>query len=445
MKLTKILAILLLTNLILAQTDENGLVREAGELRGGLGLAWIDGKPHYAFRFTPEFTFSKLGVGLDLNLEFDSKGTIRRENFNEFSDYLSLLRYISYGQKKDQFYARLGALDYSTLGHGSVMYLYNNNPSFDARKIGVELDIDFEKFGFESVYGSFGEAGVFGLRGYIHPLKYTSLETIPIISNFQIGATYACDFHEYAGVINGVFDTINKTFVFTKDEGSINIIGFDMGLPIISSDAFGVEIYADYAKIIKFGSGVATGIKFDFNAMGALDVNAKLERRFNNGKFIPSYFNSFYEIERFNAQNSSFISKAQILEKAESNGNGFYGELQIGVIGAFNILGSYQRLDKEPKSGILHLMSNIAPKDASYIARIGYDKINIEDEKDMFTLDERSYLYAEAGYRPLPFIIFSLIYHWTFSPIRDAEEKFIGYEPQKRIEPRLSFVIPMYF
>jgi hypothetical protein len=99
-----------------------------GNINGGFGLTWIDGKPYNAFHFRPELAFSKIGVGLDLNLEFDANGKLNKENFNEFSDYLSVIRYVRYGYKNDPFYVRLGALDYASLGHGSIMYMYNKIP-----------------------------------------------------------------------------------------------------------------------------------------------------------------------------------------------------------------------------------------------------------------------------------------------------------------------------
>ena len=152
-----------------------------GMLNGGFGVTWIEGQPFYSFHLQPEFAFSNIGVGIDLKLEYGADGKIRTENFNEFSDYLSVIRYIRYGYKGDPVYARLGALDYATLGHGSIMYLYNNSPSYDTRKIGLALDIDFSTFGIESVYSAFGEAGVLGLRGYTRPLQFTDARDIPII------------------------------------------------------------------------------------------------------------------------------------------------------------------------------------------------------------------------------------------------------------------------
>lgn len=415
-----------------------------GQFMGGLGLTWIDNQPHYTFHLAPELSFANFGLGLDLQLTFDSNGKLRKESFNEFSDYLSVIRYARYGLKNDPVFVKLGALDYYTLGHGSIMYLYNNSPSFDNRKSGLVLDIDFGSFGFESIYGSFAEAGVFGIRGYIRPLHFTSLNNIPIVRNIELGATYAVDFHENAGIISGSF--MQGQFQSLTDAGPINIIGFDIGVPVISSSFADVTLYYDFTKIIDFGSGSATGVIAQFNPLGLVQATAKLERRFNGEKYIPSYFNSLHEIQRFRVTDMTslagdFQSKARSLAFANAD-DGFYGSLGVNVLGLFHILGSYQRLDKTPNSGILHLSSQIAPEEAPFVLRAGYDKINIRSEKDLFTLDDRSYLFTEVGYKPYPFLVVSLIFNWTFTPIRDARDEIISYEPQKRIEPRIYFIFP---
>ena len=192
--------ILLLSLPAFAQFNQYPKV-DQGNITGGFGLNWIDGELYYRFHFQPEISFANFGVGLDLNLDINKNGNIRKENFNEFSDYLSIIRYVRYGIKHDPVYIKLGALDYYTLGHGSIMYQYNNSPTYDARKIGLVADIDFGPFGFESIYSNFGEAGVVGIRAYVKPLKMTEARNIPIISNLEVGATYAADFNQNSGVV----------------------------------------------------------------------------------------------------------------------------------------------------------------------------------------------------------------------------------------------------
>lgn len=419
---------------------------DEGYLTGGLGINWIDGQPYYRLSFRPEISFSDFGVGLDLNLDFDSNGKLRKENFNEATDYLSIIRYVRYGLKNDPVFIKVGALDYYTLGHGTIMQYYNNSPTYDARRIGLVADIDFGKFGFESLYGNFAQSGVFGLRGYVRPLQYTSLADVPILRNLELGASYVTDFNKYARVDSGYFDQMRQ-FKIIKDGGALSIIGFDIGLPIIKSSVTTITLYTDFNKILDFGNGIATGIKFDFDGMGLLSISAKLERRFNNGKYLPSYFNSLYEIERFKADsvNNTYSAKSKILESITENMNGFYGDLMIRVLNLFDIYGGYQRLDKDPKSGILNLRTDIEPEEAPFVLRAGYDKINIQDEKDLFKLDDRSYLFTELGYKPVPYLLVSIVYNWTFTPERDSDNNIVGYKPQKRIEPRLSFIYPFKF
>jgi hypothetical protein len=425
---------------------------DEGIVNGGMGINWIDGKPHYRISFRPEVSFSEIGIGLDLNLDFDSEGKLRTENFNEASDYLSIIRYVRYGLKNDPVFIKVGALDYYTLGHGSIMQHYNNSPTYDNRRIGLVADIDFGKFGFESIFSSFSPAGVFGIRGYIRPLQLSPASDIPILGNLEVGASYATDMNEYAGVIAGSYNSTLQKFDATSDTGAISIIGFDIGLPLLNSSVTDIILYADYSKIINFGSGVAAGVMFDFNLSTLLNVTAKLERRFNKGKYIPAYFNSLYEIERFKVDSTKlstdpahFSSRAKILNESVENMNGFYGDLLVRVLGLFDIYGSYQRLDKKSNSGILNLRTAIEPEEAPFVLRAGYDKINIRSEKDMFTLDDRSYLFTEVGYKPVEYILVSIVYGWTYTPVRDNDDKIISFEPQKRIEPRVSFIYPFKF
>ncbi len=447
MKKKNILIILIFLLSLNIKGQNNGFYKlnpQEGFFGGGAGMTWIDGKPHVTVHLFPEFSFANFGVGLDLNLEFDEEGKIRKENFNEFSDYLSVIRYIRYGQKNDPLYVRLGALDYASLGHGSIVHLYNNSISYDTRKVGLSFNVDFHSFGLEGMYSSFGEKSVIGTRAYIRPLSLTSLGVLPIIGDLEFGATYATDLNENSGIKAGIFDAQTNTFTGTDDVGAISIFGFDAELPILKGSFGKIALYFDYAEIVNYGAGRSAGIEFNLDGLGLVTIRSKLERRFNGNHYLPSYFDTFYELERFKfdeAQNN-VISKVQFLDANTSIGNGYYGELWISVLHSFDIIGTYQRLDINPESGVLHLRTDISPENSSMVLRAGYDKINIKDEKDLITLDDRSYVYAEVGYKPIQYILMSVVYQWTFSPLRDADDNVIDFIPQKKVEPRISFVYP---
>lgn len=417
----------------------------SGNFTGGVGLNFIDGNAFYSFRLAPDLSIGKFGVGLDLRLDLDSTGSIRKENFNETSDFLSIIRYIRYGQKKDPVYVSAGTLDNYSLGHGTIVNQYNNSPSLDKRSLGLALDLDFEKFGFESMYSDFSQGGVLGVRGYVRPLQYTTLAKVPLIGKLEVGASFASDFNKYAGVLSGYVDPVTNEFVALNDQKATQIYGIDLGLPVVRTSIFKIDLYADYAKIMDFGDGASTGALFTFNGLGMLSANVRLERRWMNDKYLPAYFNSLYEIERFKVVGGGVVSKIKQLSAVTSTDRGIYGSLAVAAANLLSVSGSYQRTDFDPKSGQLHIRAEVTNEQLPFTVRAGYDKVNIENEGALFTLDDRSYMYSEVGYKPYPYLLVSMVYHWTFEPVRDGSDNILSYKSQKRIEPRVSFLMPLNF
>lgn len=404
--------------------------KQQQSVMGGFGLTFIDGEPYYLFNIAPDLAFGKIGVGLDINLRMGKNGRLRAEDFDEGYDYLRMIRYIRYGTKKEPIYVRLGTLDYSRLGHGFIMYNYRNSASYDLRKFGMEFDLDFEKFGFESVLSDFGAGGVFGLRGYVRPLKYTSLASVPIIGGFEVGLTYAADSHEDANKVTG-------TPKSGQPGGSLGIFGLDFGLPLLSLPTINSTLYFDYAKISNYGGGSALGIDLNFSGLGAVGIGAKYERRWMGDRFIPSYFDPLYEKERFvPIDTTGFMSKAQGLSVATKS-EGYYGEILISILGRFNIVGGYQAPVGVRNAGILHLEFDPGDAIPGIILSAGYDKKYVGR---VFKVDNNSLFFVNFGYKPVPFIFVSTMYIWTFTEDKDANGNVIGYKSQKRIEPKIGFV-----
>ncbi len=431
------LTVSLLTTTLFAQQMPSAsmLQKDKQSIPVGVGATFIDGQLWYLVNIAPELSFGKLGVGLDLNLRYgpadSANKKIRTEDFDEFYDYLRIIRYIRWAQKGDPFYIRVGRLDYSRLGHGFIMYNYRNSASYDLRRFGLELDIDFEKYGFESVYSDFAGRGVLGARGYARPLKFTSAGDIPVIGNLESGLTFATDLHKDA---NKLFDVTKPDS--TDDKGSMSVIGLDLGLPWLSLPMIRSTLYFDYAKIFGYGSGAAVGINFDFSGMGLLTISAKYERRFMGDQFLPSYFDALYERDRYVPLGSSFVSKATALNAATKT-EGYYGELLVSVLNTINVVGGYQSPVGIRNAGVLHMELQTGDVIPILLLSAGYDKRNIGQ---IFKLDNNSVMYAQVGYKPYPFLLVSMLYEWTWTEDKDAAGNVIGYKQQKRIEPKASLV-----
>ena len=395
-----------------------------GSIPVGFGATFIDGEAFYLISMTPEVAFGQLGVGLDLNLRFNTKGKLRAGDYSKFADYLRIIRYIRWAQKGEPFYIRLGQLDYSLLGHGSIVYNYQNSASYDLRRTGVELDLNFDKFGFESMYSDITDRGLLGMRGYVKPLKLTSLAKVPVINNFEVGATYARDLSKDADITS------------TDSSGrGLSIVGFDLGLPILSYTIFKTSLYFDYAKIVHYGHGTSVVINMNFYGLGIVDIRGKYELRFNGVHYLPAYFDALYEHDRFDPVRR--LSKSDMLDTISAN-RGYYGEFIISILNSFYIIAGYQAPYDTKNDGLLHAELQL-PEVSGIVIRGAFDKAKIGR---VFILDNFSILSAEIGYKPVRYLLVSTLYQQTYSNRNpDGSLRPDGsFIKQIRIEPKVNLV-----
>jgi len=398
--------------------------KSGGTIPMGFGATFIDGEMYYLINITPEVAFGQLGIGLDLNLRFNTQGKLRMGDYSKFEDYLRIIRYVRWAQKGDPFYVRVGQLDYSLLGHGSIIYNYRNSASYDMRRTGMELDFNFEKFGFEFVYSDLTGRGLLGLRGYAKPLKFTSLAKVPVINNLEVGVTYARDMDLYADYTH-----------LDSSRAGLSIYGFDLGLPILSYSFLKSTLYYDFAQISNYGHGSTVGINMFLSGMGILTLRGKYEFRINGANYIPAYFNALYEHDRFNVVTR--LSKSDTLLQVAAN-RGYFGEIIISILNTFNIIAGYQAPYDVKNQGILHAELQL-PQVAGIVVRGAFDKTRIGR---VFILDNFSILSAEIGYKPVKYLLVSMLYQRTFSNrYPDGSLHADGsFEKQDRVEPKVSFI-----
>lgn len=421
------------------------------QLTGGLGVSVFDNQVFYNIYLAPELVFGKVGVGFDLNLRIGENGQLRKEDWNDgAASFLRLIRYVRYGTKHDSLYARIGQLDAARLGHGSIMYLYRNNASYDTRKVGLEFDLDFADFGFESMVSDLTTFDIVGVRSFVRPLRNTKW---PIIGNLEVGATYAGDFRDNTNLIATAQSLYPKVVdgqqIFNpalgRAKGSLNIWGLDLGVPIIRTSLLDVDAYTDFVKIVGYGSGGLFGVSGTLkNLSQFLTLSARLEHRIVGDQFQFSYFDPLYEQDRYSTAlrtsvgDTAYVrTRANELAKYSSPGPGIYADLGASVLNIVHLFGSYQRLYKTERGGQLHLGARFENVASSVLLRADYYKRDIGAESDVFKLDDRSLSVIEFGYYPQPYLLLSIVYQWTYLPVRKGGD-VIGYDPIRRVEPRVS-------
>ncbi|MFZ0391508.1 MAG: hypothetical protein WAN36_13700 [Calditrichia bacterium] len=399
---------------------------DTNTMMGGLGITWIDGQPYTTITLAPDFAFGKFGMGLYLQFLMDNNNSfkLRKDEYKGGAGILRAIRYVRYGHKYDPFYVRAGMLEMATLGNGFLVWNYNNASNYDKRKIGLALDVDLGKWGFESLSNNLGNLELIGGSLYFRPFRLMNSQ-VPILRNFRLYGTYVHE-DEYPS-----WKTMGET-------ETLDAYGLGADLQFLNTPILKSAIYYDYGKFADFGHGQATGINVIFpEFIGLFGLAANFEKRFLGEQFIPNFFGPLYELDRQLSPLEYPENRINELRAAPKT-EGYFGQLVGHIIHKVRLSGSYQRLNGIPRSGQVHLEAlapDLVPK---FELRAYYDKTGIETFKDFRTLDTRSLATVEVGYRLNRFMVVSTIYRWYWVKEED-EAGNIKYKPVERIEPRLSF------
>jgi len=323
-------------------------------LMGVVGSRMIDGKYYNEIIFQPEFSKGKFGIELNLLARWNDEDGFRDEDWDEVGNIIS---YINWGHKGDRpLYLHLGKLSSATLGHGFIVDRYSNQGTDTSKGIlGSVLDVNLTYGGLETFVNDTTAPRLYGGRIYFTPLKNID---IPLVNKVIIGATYVNDIEPQPG-----------------NKNDLTTYGVDFGLPIYK-DA--LAFYVDYAKIEDFGDGIASGLggKLQFIPINTT-VEYKAEVRDLDANFIPSIFNSLYEITR---------PGTSTLKQAKSQ-KGWYSGVNLDIAKLVLLSGGYEDL-KKSAAPILHLELNLEEDLFQLIAKqnisvsIKYAHERRKDEKE---------------------------------------------------------------
>ncbi len=276
--------------------------------------------PEVDLRFFPEQSITKeaklrLGFGIPLNLQifsgedsnndtkldkFENAGVPRSEDWDHWRDFFKIIRYIQYGRKEDKVYVNVNRFFASSLGHGIIMKRYIPNLDYFNTRVQASVDAYSRYGGGEFYVNDITKANVAGALAFLKPGSFFSKHWMA--ESFSMGVTYMTDWDAPTWVST---NRQGKDGNYIYEAGQIQAVGGDMELKVVKwpveKTKVDIKLYTDYTQMIDLGGGFAFGMlgRYNLYTKHRQAFRTRLEFRTHAENFIPSYFDSFYEIMKY--------------------------------------------------------------------------------------------------------------------------------------------------
>jgi hypothetical protein len=342
-----------------------------GSAGGDLGFGKIGDAYFLRLNIGTELDFGAIGVGLQIPLNirvsdrcagqdcpFNSR--LRREDWDEIADYARIIRYFRYGRPSDPFYLRLGELWGATFGHGTILSGYYNSINLDLYKLGVQVNVNTVYGGVQTMMDNLMRPSVLGFRGYVRPVSFWDPKSYA--NNLAVGVTLMMDAFAPAGPVGA--DRTSGSGLSTAEETAA-VLGFDVEFTVLQSKVIDVIPYTDINKLFGAGAGWHLGVLTKLRPLEKFGLNLKLEYRYLGQGYVPAYFDSFYDVMRYQFPLGCGVTKFDYVRgrfdraalpaqcNLGLNGSGVYGEGVFDFFGLLTLLMAFEDTEGPNNSNLL--------------------------------------------------------------------------------------------
>ena len=364
-------------------------------------IAYLGIKPTVNYSTTLWDRPLSLTFGVPLRIElvdarvdkrFNNTGRFRKEDWDEVSDFFQIINGITYGGKESRVYIDINAFKSTSIGHGTLMKRYNPNLNFNTARVQAEIDAFMDYVGGELYVDNIPAPNVLGGLVFIKPLSLINRDNY-ILRSFSIGAQLFTDINAPVRNILDFQDADKdgrrwseiavdqETFQPQHTKSSVLAYGIDLELKLVDERWLDWKTYFDYS-FLETGipvvdqpmsdcnkadvpgclpysrmtanepgvySNVATQavrsggftwgnlfrMNFGKDTIHALRI--RTEFRHHDPNYVPSYFDSMYDIQRMqHPASDDLINSTKLIQvlgrSAEGPSvNGGYFELSYSV------------------------------------------------------------------------------------------------------------------
>jgi hypothetical protein len=353
---------------------------------------------------------------------FANAGRFRKEDWASVHDFGRILKYITYGRKEDHLYVNIGQRYATSIGHGELVRRYSPNIDLDYVRVSAEVDAYNDYAGFEFFTNDILQWNLLSAIAFVKPLSFFGAESF-WAKSLSIGVSGALDWQApYLNQTDQGVRLLTPVGCETKDpsgcrvnssQRAVKLVGIDAEVKVVKTEEVDIKPYVDYSMLIDGSGGATLGALGRFN-VGKSTVNAfrvVAELRYLGSHYMPSYFDTFYEIERFqfyqqptriNGQIQYQTKQSYVMDTGLGNRAGFYLEASWGIRDAIGFTVSVDDNAIKGHNFVAHLeipFFNFLQVFASYYKR-GFDDVS---EFGKFQ-DGKTILLAGARLKLLPFL-----------------------------------------
>ncbi|MDP1827312.1 MAG: hypothetical protein Q8L48_28820 [Archangium sp.] len=420
-----------------------------------------------------------IGIGVPLRIEivnlaqlegkpFANAGRLRVEDYDTFHDFGRILKYITYGRKEDQIYVSAGQRYASSIGHGAITRRYSPSINPDYPRASAQVDMYNDYGGFELMTNDLLEWNQLSGLAFFKPLSFFKPQNL-MAKTFSIGVTggldWAAPFTISADQYKSRLGVDGRPLVTSMKPAAL--IGFDAEMKVVKTDTVDIKPYVDYSLLFGGDGGFTAGVLGRFNVAASREVvhafRLVVEARFLGSRYAPSYFDTFYEVDRFAYLNKdyrtdqtvgagNYVPKQRyLLETGLQQRFGYYVE---GSWGVRNVVGLTLALEGTSASPAVNFVAHLEVPVLSFVQVFGsYYLRGVESWTELGTpnfpgrqgviglFGDKSIAFAGARLKILPILFLNGRVYKTFRVNADlgrfdnqfgfAVDLEIGYEFRK--------------
>lgn len=294
-------------------------------------------------------------------LAFADLGRFRFEDWDQIEDAVRPLRYLTWGRKEDNLYIDLNRVHALTIGHGQLVRRYQPNLDIDEDRLFATVDGYLDFGGFEVMAGPFPIPRMAGALVFVKPLGLFFDDYFS--KSLSFGASYVTDLNAPTTLVADPNPADQRPQLAVDAAGEflwensgevvgdrVQGVGVDAEIKLVKWEFIDLKVYGDYSHLFLPGvperdvaafsdGGFALGSLLRMS-IGSRPVRPledeseevrlgkaprelkadhamrfRLEGRTFGPQYLPSYFNTLYEVDRLQFGQAVNESRARLPTK----------------------------------------------------------------------------------------------------------------------------------